>query len=153
MEQIMKLFVEATMETFTTMVGLTPDAGEIEDVGHIITPSEICANISLSGDNAQGATTITFAREVAIKVVEGFMGEGMADSDEDLYDALGEIVNIIGGAAKAKLSEMQLKLSLPSVTGGNNYFLSLPKDLPIKKVKFTLEDLGEMNLIVYMKHT
>lgn len=151
MDNIMKLFVEATLETFTTMIGLNPTAGEIEDVGHIVTPSEVCAAISLSGDNAQGASTITFKKSVAHEVVESFLGEGMVESDEDLYDALGEIINIIGGAAKAKLSEMQLKLSLPSVMGGDNYFLSLPKDVPIKVVKFQLEDLGEMNLIVYMK--
>ena len=56
-------------------------------------------------------------------------------SDEELLDALGELVNIIGGNLKAYLPQ-PCHLSLPAAVGGWDYMLRFPGSHEVSQVVF-----------------
>lgn len=143
-------FVQATMECFDTMMGVMPEKKEITLEAPPLQQSDVCAIIGLSG-GAQGLVSITFSTNVALKLIERFVGEKFTEVNEDVTDAVGEIVNIIAGNAKAQMSHLNLMISLPSVMYGEKLSMSMPKDVPALSVRFDLPEIGETTLVVSLK--
>jgi chemotaxis protein CheX len=49
--------------------------------------------------------------------------------NEDVIDAVGELTNMVAGAAKAKLEEYELSVSLPTVITGQDHDVRFPSDV------------------------
>src|SRR5262245_9205552 len=64
-----------------------------------------------------------------------FEMDAEAASDDEVKDALGELTNMIGGNVKAQLRQPS-RLSLPSVTEGADYSVTVPGSRPLTKVTF-----------------
>ena len=62
--------------------------------------------IGLSG-KAQGTVVLGLSREAAISAAEVLLQERPAEINGDVTDAVGELVNIIAGSAKAKLEHLE----------------------------------------------
>jgi chemotaxis protein CheX len=113
-------FVNAVIETFQMMlktevkrekIFLDPEGKSLQ---------YYAAQIGLSGEVKKGVVIMSYSKELAGKVAESFLGSP-AESDEDVMDAIGEIVNIVSGSAKRQFVELGLigmKVALPTVTGG-----------------------------------
>jgi len=149
--KIIEPFLKATIECFDTMMNIVP-----RHVGTgLATPplqqTDIAAIIGLSGD-AQGMVCVSFDKDVALKVVELFLGEPQTEINEDVYDAIGEVINIIAGNAKALIKGVHLSISLPTVMHGEKFYMALPKDASVLSIRFELPDVGEFNVIVTMKN-
>ena len=54
-----------------------------------------------------------------------------------MTDAVGELANIIAGAAKADLQGLNVTISLPSVVVGTNHKVTTPKDIPSIVIPFS----------------
>jgi len=70
----------------------------------------IATSIGFYGE-LEGMAILVLSRSIAKKASELFVGEQM-DSDEELYDAMGEFVNIIGGQTKSMLSAIDIKINI-----------------------------------------
>ncbi len=81
--------------------------------------------IGLSG-KAQGTVVLGLSREAALSAAEALLQERPAEINGDVTDAVGELVNIIAGSAKAKLEHLQLSVSLPTVITGKNHCVEFP---------------------------
>lgn len=143
-------FVKATIECFQTMVDIDLTLKDASTRLPPIEQKELCAILGLSGD-AIGLACVALSKEVALKTVSNFMGENLTEINEDVFDAIGEIINIIGGAAKSEYSDMKLSISLPSIMHGEKFYLSLPKGAPVVTLLFDSPDLGEISLVVSLK--
>jgi len=149
---ILKSFIEATVDTFETMVETT-----VEHKGSEIYPSkqttgDLCALIGLSGDKT-GNSVLMFSKDSGCKSAERFLGEDVSESPEDLNDAIGELINIIAGQAKSTVTDMKLSISLPSVMSGDQFVLSLPKDAEMMICRFSSPDVGDFELLVSIKNS
>jgi chemotaxis protein CheX len=73
-------------------------------------------------------------------------------SNEFLADGVGELANMIAGAAKSVLAEKGIKtyISIPRVILGSNHYIHRPKEVPCVKIDFTSE-LGDIVLEVALK--
>lgn len=151
-EQLYLPFVRATISTFSTMLGITPELVNASRDASPLEQNDVCGIMGLSGD-AVGMCSIAFSEKVALKSMGMFLGEEMTTINEDIYDAVGEILNIVAGAAKAEYTELKIMISLPSIMHGEKVFLSLPKNAPVVTLNFKLPDIGEMILVVSMKTT
>ena len=71
--------------------------------------------------------------------------------DEGVLDAVGEMVNIVAGGAKAKLPHLEdrapIDLGLPTVVRGHSYMVAYPSNSVWLDVPFSSE-LGSFNLRV-----
>ncbi len=63
---------------------------------------------------------LTLPDGVAIRMTASFLGEPQGELNADVIDAMKEVVNIVAGAASAKMPEHLFSLTLPVVLIGQN---------------------------------
>lgn len=143
-------FINATMETFSTMVKSEIKPGKIGLVAKEAgPPPDVSGIIGLSG-GARGTVILNFPRITALKVVSSFVGSRVLALDDTVTDGIGELANIIAGAAKRNLAQFNIQISLPSVVLGKDYELAGPKDIVPMAVPFQ-SGLGFFTLVVRFK--
>ena len=82
--------------------------------------------IGLSGE-ARGAVVISMKKELGIKITEILTGNKHEHIDDDVVDAIGELVNIIAGNVKKELEEnFRLIISLPTFIEGAKHKIKWP---------------------------
>ena len=133
---------ESAKETFETMVFLPIE--EIDDTTALSTSLMVCS-LTYNGQ-LQGCLLIYISPAHADKIARGMLMSEPDDklSDEDICDALGEVVNMIMGGVKARLHDLvsDIQLSVPSTIMGNNVRPSLGKTA--KRVAITTGSNGEV---------
>ncbi len=146
-------FIESVHDLFSTMLGCQAKRGRVELAKKGAAPQEITALIGLSGQ-ARGAVALLFPEQTALAMVGRLIGMEMEEADETMSDALGELVNIVAGGAKAKFCDQNggtsIDLSLPSVLKGLNYTVNYPTQTEWLDVPFS-SDLGPFSLRVTLE--
>jgi chemotaxis protein CheX len=97
---------------------------------------EVSGMIGLSG-KAQGTVVLGLSREAAISAAEVLLQERPLEINGDVTDAVGELVNIIAGGAKAKLEHLELSVSLPTVITGKAHCIEFPRKVTPICIPFT----------------
>jgi chemotaxis protein CheX len=139
-------FVTATLETFRTMIKTTVVPGKIFLVKGAKLQHDISGIIGLSG-GAKGTIALSFPKLTALNTVSQFIGEKVLAIDDIVKDAVGELANIVAGAAKKDLSRYNISISLPTVIIGEGHELLGGKEVIPMAVPFE-SPLGSFNLIV-----
>jgi chemotaxis protein CheX len=88
----------------------------------------ISGTIGLSG-MAVGTVVVNLPRSVALKAAKTMLMTDTDPAEADLIDAIGELTNMIAGAAKAQLEECELAVSLPNVITGENHAIHFPSNV------------------------
>ena len=94
---------------------------------------DVSGIIGLSGD-VTGAIVLSFPMAVAERVVSKFTGMEMTQDHEDFADAIGELVNMIAGNAKAKFDGKRVSISCPSVVVGSGHQVFQSRDATIVEI-------------------
>ncbi len=142
-------FISATLETFKSMMRTTITPGKIILVKGAHLSYDISGIIGLSG-GAKGTVTLSFPKITALKTVSEFIGEKVVTMDDTVKDAIGELANIVAGAAKKDLTQYKISISLPTVIIGENHEVQGGKECIPLAVPFS-SPLGNFNLIVSFK--
>ncbi len=139
-------FISSTIRAFNTMLGweVRPQAPEINT--HFHPRYEVSGVIGMSGKMI-GTLVVSVERKVALAAASLLTQQTFEALSEDVIDTMGEITNIIGGGAKAELSEYQLSLSLPTVIIGKNHLVTFISNVQTILVPFDCE-AGEMAIEV-----
>ena len=142
-------FIESVYDLFTTMLGCEAKRGEIDVVDTTGDVRDIVALVGLSGP-ASGTLSMSFPVNTAMAIASRMLGMDVKIIDDTVSDAVAEVVNIVGGGAKAKLvdgNHEPIELSLPTVVRGNSYTVDYPSRSVWLEVPFT-SDLGEFSMRV-----
>jgi chemotaxis protein CheX len=131
-------FLTSSINVFRTMAGceLTRGKPYLTDGTH--PTHEISGVIGLSG-KAIGTVVLSLGETVALKVTEGMLGEAPKGMDGDVVDAIGELTNMIAGAAKAQMEHLEMSVSLPSVIIGRDHRVGFPGDIQPIAIPFESE--------------
>lgn len=114
-------YIESTKNVFQTMMQLTVRVGKPTPQSAIPShSSDVSGIIGMSGD-VVGVTILSFPMETAKAIVTKFVGMEMPEDSEDFGDAIGELVNMVTGGAKAKFEGKDVSISCPSVVVGANH--------------------------------
>ncbi|HKL85725.1 MAG TPA: chemotaxis protein CheX [Treponemataceae bacterium] len=102
---------------------------------------DISSVIGLTGE-ARGAVVISMKRNLALKLTGVLTGSTHTEVDDEVVDAIGEIINIIAGNAKRGLEEsFRLVISLPTIIRGPGHTIMWPNDQArIICIPFTIFD-------------
>jgi chemotaxis protein CheX len=86
------------------------------------TSSQFTAMVGLAGSLC-GILTVSCSSSAAAQLATRMLGPGIASSEDHVWDALGEICNMIGGNFKNKLTGLdgRCMLSVPTVVSGEEY--------------------------------
>ena len=112
-------FMNAVRDVFRKMAGveITVERPKLKE-----SPGatyDVCGIIGFSGA-VSGSVAVTFSDEAAVALVAAFAGSAMERSSPDFADAIGELANMIAGAAKQSLGGMA-SISIPSVVIGKGF--------------------------------
>jgi len=144
-------FIEATVSTYQMMCELEPVRDgklELKSEG-FIDNYDLIGVIGLSG-TVRGAVLMTMEVETGCEVVSKFLGEEIKEVNADLMDAVGEILNIIAGAAAAKL-EGKVDLALPTVLVGQGQQVHSKHSSPWVIIPMKFPNGGKFNIEVTME--
>ncbi len=121
-------FLRAVKELVNVMLGGTVRRGSPGLSGGEHASGHIMALIDITGA-LRGTVAMSMPHDTALAMCGALLMETVEDIDEEIIDALQELVNIMAGSAKAGLSEEAgsvLSLSLPIVVRGANYTVETP---------------------------
>jgi chemotaxis protein CheX len=104
--------------------------------------------ISFSG-SVIGTVVVSFGREAAIKLVQAFACCDVQPDTADFADAIGELANMIAGAAKKDLGN-DSTISVPSVIMGKGHTVCRPSDIPCLVIPCKT-DVGDFSVEVGLK--
>jgi len=118
-------FLTSTVSVFDTMLHCKLERGTPYLKNGAQPQHEVSGVIGLSG-KAQGTVVLGLSREAALGATEVMLQARPAEVNGDVTDAVGELVNIIAGSAKAKLEHLNMSVSLPTVITGKNHCIEFP---------------------------
>ena len=122
-EDIVSMIVDATTNVFSTMLNMTLDpAAPLQEPVHPATYDGVVALIGVAGPWT-GTGRISCSPEFARRIAQGLLMSDFESVDEDVLDAVAEVVNMVIGNVKTLLEDRvgPLALSIPTVIYGRNY--------------------------------
>lgn len=125
--ELVNPFLSATTEVFRTMLSCELSRGQLALKKSHTPEFEVSGLIGLTG-KCQGMVVVSLGRETAIRAAETLLAQPVSGLDAQVVDAVGELANMIAGAAKAKLAEYELSVGLPSVICGKNHSINFPSN-------------------------
>jgi chemotaxis protein CheX len=120
-------FLNATTSVFRTMLSCELTRGQPTLKQHHSPEYEVSGLIGLTG-KCQGMVVVSLGRDTAVKAAEIMLAERPDGLNKQVIDAVGEITNMIAGAAKAQLAKYELSVGLPSVICGKNHSIGFPSN-------------------------
>ncbi len=132
-------FIEAVDSVFSTMLSLQPKRNGVKVSNEQSNTPSITSLVGLSGQ-VSGVVALRFPPETALQLAGRMLGSEMAEVNEEVTDAVSELVNMVAGSAKAKFEhDPPLELGLPTVVEGAGYKLKYPSKSVWLEVAFTSE--------------
>jgi chemotaxis protein CheX len=121
-------FVNSTKKVFSTMVRVEVDVDYPYLKENAIATYDVSGIMGFSGE-ILGSVVISFQSASAIKLVEAFTGSIFETSSTDFTDAIGELANMIVGAAKKDMG-MNSNITVPTVVIGHGHCISRLTGVP-----------------------
>ncbi|MFK7961400.1 MAG: chemotaxis protein CheX [Phycisphaerales bacterium] len=114
-------FIESVRSVFSMMLQSSVTCtGPFEGSLTQDDPPDVSGVVGMFGD-LEGSVVVKFSFETARQVVARFVGSEVSVKSEDFADAIGELVNMITGGAKAKFGEGDVSITVPSVVVGGSH--------------------------------
>ncbi len=142
-------FITSIIHMFDTMLHVTIERQRPFIGADALPDNEVSGVIGLTG-KVRGAAVVSLGRETAIRCTERLLGERPPTVDAMVRDAVGEMANIVAGAAKAQMQQLELSISLPSIIIGRNHLINFPSKLSPICVPFQC-DWGPITLQVGLR--
>ena len=114
MKDLLPPFVQATENVIQTMAMTELTAGEATEKETDRTFGCATGLIGLASDQLEGTMLLSFEEECILAIVQNMVGESHSDVNDDVVDAVGELTNMICGAAKRLHSENGIAFNMAS---------------------------------------
>ncbi|MEM6333451.1 MAG: chemotaxis protein CheX [Planctomycetota bacterium] len=142
-------FVKSVQNVFETMLQLPIEVGEPALKPNASPQYDVSGIIAMSGD-VEGSIVLSFPTACAERAVGLFTGMELTSDNPDFPDAIGELVNMVSGGAKAQFTGKNVSISCPTVVIGSNHEVHGGKDLVCICIP-CVSDVGEFNVEVALK--
>ncbi len=116
-------FLEGTINVLKTMAFVEPrPSGKPYLKKDNMAVGDISGIIGLTGA-ARGSLALSFSGGCILRIVSNMLGEEITDLNGDIQDAVGEITNMISGAARKNLEAKGFNISaaIPTVVFGKGH--------------------------------
>lgn len=139
--QFINPFLEAVMSVLSTMAMVSATPGRPYINTKRTSECDVTGLIGISG-HAEGTIALSLSKGAILRIVSNMIGEEYDELNEDIADAVGELTNMISGAARQSLSTQGLvfSASTPSVVIGRGLRVAHPASGPILAIPFSTPD-------------
>jgi chemotaxis protein CheX len=134
-------FIDATLHVLTSMAFTKATVGTPYLKKDDVAKGDVSGIVGLSGE-ARGTISVSFSEESILAIVSNMFGEKILEINDEVKDAVGEILNIVSGQARQKLEAMgrTLKGAIPTVITGKNHAISHITKQPIVAIPFETDN-------------
>ncbi|HVO66769.1 MAG TPA: chemotaxis protein CheX [Syntrophales bacterium] len=134
-------FLEGTVEVLTTMAFVNPKPGKPYLKKNNLAKGDVSGIIGLTG-TITGSLALSFSAGSILKIVSNMLGEQMTSINGDIRDAVGEITNMVSGAARKKIEAMgfSLSASIPTVVSGKEHSIMHVLGGPSVVIPFEMDE-------------
>jgi chemotaxis protein CheX len=134
-------FIEATLHVLSSLAFTKATAGKPYLKKDSLAKGDVSGIVGLSGE-ARGTISVSFSEESILAIVGNMFGEKILEINDEVKDAVGEILNIVSGQARQKLEAMgrTLKGAIPTVITGKNHAISHITKQPIVAIPFETDN-------------
>ena len=134
-------FIEATLHVLSSLAFTRATAGKPFLKKDSFASGDVSGIVGLSGE-ARGTISVSFSEESILAIVGNMFGEPVKEINDEVKDAVGEILNIVSGQARLKLEAMgrTLKGAIPTVITGKNHAISHITKQPIIAIPFETDN-------------
>jgi chemotaxis protein CheX len=112
-------FMNSARDVFSTMVGVPTTIGKPHLKNQPAPTFDVSGIVGFSGD-ILGTVVVSFQSACAVALVKAFSGSEFSLTDPDFSDGIGELANMIAGAAKKEF-EMNCSITVPTVIIGSGH--------------------------------
>ncbi len=98
---------------------------------------DISGVLKFAGD-VNGSAAISFDKEAILSIVSIMFGEEMKQLDDEIKDAVGEVINMVSGQVSMKFTQdgKQVKVELSEIIMGEGQVIVHAYDLPVLSIPF-----------------
>jgi len=140
-------FIEAVDSVFTTMLDVKPRRNGLGVSDGRAKGEVITSLVGISGQ-ISGVVALRFPPQTALVLAGRMLGNEVSEVNDEVTDAISEMVNMVAGSAKAKFNhDPPLELGLPTVVEGSGYRLRYPTKSVWLAVPFS-SDAGDFTMEV-----
>jgi chemotaxis protein CheX len=118
-------FLYGTIEVLKKMAFIEPRHGKVYLKKTTLAHGDVSGIIGITGDMI-GSLAISFGERCICHIVGSMVGESYAEANQEVFDGVGEITNMISGVARTYMEKegMQVYAAIPSVVYGKNHTIS-----------------------------
>lgn len=133
-------FIEATLNILETMAQTKAEPGKPYLKTDCTARGDVSGIIGMSGE-ISGMVSVSFPAKCIISIASRMLGEKIA-KQEEIRDAVGEIINMISGQSRALLEKQGrvLQGTLPTIIMGKNHSITHMTDSPILAIPFKTDN-------------
>lgn len=142
-------FMTSIQNVFSTMFQLPVEIGEPRIKTGSAMTHDISGIIGVSGEMV-GTIVLSMPSDTAEAIVALFTGMQIDADSDDFADAIGELINMISGNAKAEFQRKAVSISCPSVVIGAGHRVASSSGIPCVVIPCTT-DCGEVVLEVALR--
>ena len=133
-------FLEGTVEVLTKMAFVNPMPGKPYLKKNNLAKGDVSGIIGITG-TIRGSLALSFSTGSILKIVSNMLGEEITSINDDIRDAVGEITNMVSGAARKRIEAMgySLSASIPTVVSGKEHSIMHVMGGPSIVIPFEME--------------
>ncbi len=131
-------FLQGTVDVLNTMAFITAVPGKPYVKKSTASAGDVSGIIGITGD-ATGSLAISFTETAICTIVNSMLGENHTSINGEIIDAVGEITNVISGAARNLMEKQGIKAfaAIPTVVHGKNHTISSIYNVPSIIIPFS----------------
>jgi chemotaxis protein CheX len=131
-------FITSTIRVISTMSSLQPVAQRPRLKQDLRVYADVTGLIGLMGEGVEGTLAISFEAPCILRVVSNMLGAEVKTLNHQIEDAVGELTNMISGAARADLEARgySFRLAVPSVITRTGQRFATTLRSPVVQVPF-----------------
>ncbi|HOU81475.1 MAG TPA: chemotaxis protein CheX [Deltaproteobacteria bacterium] len=139
--QLVNPFIEATIHVLSSLAFVEAHVGRPYLKKDPVAQGDVSGIVGLSGE-AKGTISVTFTKQCILKIVSKMFGEEITEINDEVRDAVGEILNIVSGNGRQRLRGLgkRVKGAIPTIITGRNHIITHITSHPIIAVPFETEN-------------
>jgi chemotaxis protein CheX len=137
-QDLIEPFVKATTRVLETMAFLKPEPGQPYTKRRGTPSGDVTGVVGITGSGHTGSVAVSFSEPCIKALVSNMLGEEVERIGLELLDAVGELTNMISGAARSEFASAGLDLDagIPAVVWGRAHVVAHASEVPVTVIPF-----------------
>ncbi|MBL7554253.1 MAG: chemotaxis protein CheX [Bdellovibrionaceae bacterium] len=122
-------FIEGVSKTLETMASTKVTYGKPFVEQKFSARGEVAGVVGMVSNEYKATLTLSFPKPAILHILENMLGEKYNDITDEVFDAVGELTNMIYGSAKGTLNDLgyNFEMAIPTVIKGQFIMLQHSK--------------------------